>query len=238
MKRKIMILTLCLPLLLGACNEQQAQMEYIGAERAKELALTASGLSTSQVTSFDTDMSSNNGIDYYQVEFEFRGEKYRYDVDALTGVIIDSQLPHTRTSESNNNTVASQSNSSTFDKKLEANSTAVIAVSQQPQNTNTQNTNTVENGKELKPDYNAEYYTPATNSGDNAQTISADDARKLALEQVPGASLNDIKEFEVDYDDGRLEYEGKIYYNQMEYEFEIDGYSGAIRSWDVESIYD
>ena len=25
---------------------------------------------------------------------------------------------------------------------------------------------------------------------------------------------------------------------EMEYEFEIDGYSGAIRSWESESIYD
>lgn len=36
-------------------------------------------------------------------------------------------------------------------------------------------------------------------------------------------------------DDGRLEYEGTIYYNGVEYEFSIDGYSGAIRSWEVDS---
>ncbi|MBP3486562.1 MAG: PepSY domain-containing protein, partial [Oscillospiraceae bacterium] len=59
-----------------------------------------------------------------------------------------------------------------------------------------------------------------------------------ALAQVPGATVDNIREFGVDYDDGRLEYEGKIYYDHMEYEFEIDGYSGAIRSWDVESVYD
>ena len=68
--------------------------------------------------------------------------------------------------------------------------------------------------------------------------ISEAEAKKIALAQVPGAKESDIREFEVDYDDGRLEYEGSIYYGEMEYEFEIDGYSGAIRSWEVESIYD
>ena len=80
------------------------------------------------------------------------------------------------------------------------------------------------------------------NVPNNAETTSKEisdaEAKKIALAQVPGAKESDIREFEVDYDDGRLEYEGTIYYGEMEYEFEIDGYSGAIRSWEVESIYD
>ena len=80
------------------------------------------------------------------------------------------------------------------------------------------------------------------NTPNNADTtsreISESEAKKIALAQVPEAKESDIREFEVDYDDGRLEYEGSIYYGEMEYEFEIDGYSGAIRSWEVESIYD
>ena len=35
-----------------------------------------------------------------------------------------------------------------------------------------------------------------------------------------------------------LENSGSGRYKRIEYEFEIDGYSGAIRSWEVESIYD
>lgn len=68
--------------------------------------------------------------------------------------------------------------------------------------------------------------------------ITAEKAKQIALDQVPGAKEQDIREFEVDHDDGRLEYEGKIYYDHKEYEFEIDGYSGAIRNWEVESIFD
>ena len=72
----------------------------------------------------------------------------------------------------------------------------------------------------------------------SSKEISEAEAKKIALAQVPGAKESDIRGFEVDYDDGRLEYEGSIYFNEMEYEFEIDGFSGAIRSWEVESIYD
>ena len=76
------------------------------------------------------------------------------------------------------------------------------------------------------------------NANTTSKEISESEAKKIALAQVPEAKESDIREFEVDYDDGRLEYEGSIYYGEMEYEFEIDGYSGAIRSWEVESIYD
>ena len=34
----------------------------------------------------------------------------------------------------------------------------------------------------------------------------------------------------------RIEYEGKIIYNKTEYEFTIDGYSGAIREWEAEPV--
>ena len=83
--------------------------------------------------------------------------------------------------------------------------------------------------------------TPANTTPSKTETstkISEAEAKKIALAQVPGAKESDIRGFEIDYDDGRLEYEGSIYFEEMEYEFEIDGYSGAIRSWEVESIYD
>ena len=89
-------------------------------------------------------------------------------------------------------------------------------------------------GEILSYDYDAEYYTPPASGGSG---ISREEAQSIALAKVPGATANDIYEFEVDYDDGRLEYEGKILYDGMEYEFEIDGYSGSIRSWESEPWY-
>lgn len=84
-------------------------------------------------------------------------------------------------------------------------------------------------------DYDAEHHT-VSNPGDSGSGITAEKAKELALLKVPGAGEGDVWEFEADYDDGRLEYEGKIIYNGMEYEFEIDGNSGTVLSWEEEPV--
>lgn len=55
--------------------------------------------------------------------------------------------------------------------------------------------------------------------------IPLEEASKLALGRVPGASEQDLK-IELDYDNGRQTYEGDIIYEQKEYEFEIDANTG------------
>ena len=92
-------------------------------------------------------------------------------------------------------------------------------------------------GNILSYDYDADHYTrPAQPS--TGSDIGLEKAKSIALGQVPGASSANIREARQDYDDGRLEYEVKIIYNNYEYEFEISGATGAIISRDVESIWD
>ena len=97
-------------------------------------------------------------------------------------------------------------------------------------------------GNILSYDYDAESYTPqpttTTPSTATGALIDEATAKLTAVNQVPGASTSDIYEWKLDYDDGRWEYEGKIIYSQMEFEFTIDAATGAVIEWDVESIYD
>ena len=97
-------------------------------------------------------------------------------------------------------------------------------------------------GNILSYDYDAESYTPqpmtTTPSTATGALIDEATAKLTAVNQVPGASTSDIYGWKLDYDDGRWEYEGKIIYNQMEFEFTIDAATGAVIEWDVESIYD
>mgnify|MGYP003294652681 CR=1 FL=1 len=79
---------------------------------------------------------------------------------------------------------------------------------------------------------------PVVESEKQSASITEAEAKKIALSQVPGADESHIYKFSIDYDDGKLEYEGSIIFEEMEYEFEIDGHSGAIRGWEAESIYD
>lgn len=87
-------------------------------------------------------------------------------------------------------------------------------------------------GAVISYDYDTEHGIPQQG---NTNTITAEQAQQLALDQVPGAAATDIQKFETDYDDGALRYKGKILYDGMEYEFEIDAYSGLIHEWSAES---
>lgn len=90
----------------------------------------------------------------------------------------------------------------------------------------------VATGEVVKSDYEAK---TVVGTGNNA-TISEANAKKTVLARVSGATASDIYEWELDYDSGRPEYEGKIIYGGSEYEFTIDATSGTVTEWDVEVI--
>ena len=71
----------------------------------------------------------------------------------------------------------------------------------------------------------------------NSATVSEATAKQTALARVSGAMEKDIYEWNLDYDDGRPEYEGKIIYGGSEYEFTIDATTGTITEWDAEVIH-
>ena len=68
-------------------------------------------------------------------------------------------------------------------------------------------------------------------------SVSIEEAKKIALDKVPGATEKDIH-IGLDYEDGKSLYEGTIFSEQREYEFEIDAQDGKIWSWEAESIWD
>lgn len=75
----------------------------------------------------------------------------------------------------------------------------------------------------------------ANNSHNPVNTIiSEEDARKIALEQVSGATDEHIREFDRDYDDGKLKYEIEIFFEDKEYTFDIDARDGAILEREAE----
>lgn len=327
-------------LLLGGCGQQQGQMSYIGAESAKQAALSAAGLTAQEASFSSVDMLTRDGLDYYQLTFTSAEGSYQYDVDALTGVVISAQTPDAadlqtpaadprpsdpptqpvtvNTLESlsggagegslvtdadtfgstpggapapaspapgaeggglmtDANTSATDANTSATPASPPANAGAnasgdyigeeraktaaldhaglsadqvrfvhcylerddgrwLYDVEFYADNKEYDYDIDAYTGAVLSFDYDAEYYTPPA-GGAGTGTITAEQARQLALAQVPGATDGDIRKFKTDYDDGILQYEGKIIYNGMEYEFEIDAYSGAFREWSAESVH-
>lgn len=285
-RKKLMISAAALSLLVLAGCSKDGMAGYIGTTEAKNVALENAGLTASQVKFTDVELDDKNGTYYYQVEFTADGKEYEYDIDALTGAVIESKLPAG---------VQAQQNTATPDDDTAGNTTPDTNTAGSNTNNNT-NTGTASaaltagqakdkalahaglkadqvtfvkskldwddgrqvydvefytsdykeydyeidasTGEVVSYDFDAEGYAPPATGNGQSGTITADQAKEKALAQVPGATVSDIREFETDYDDGRLQYEGTIFYDGMEYEFEIDGYSGAIRNWEAESMFD
>lgn len=271
MKRKLfsaLAAVLILALALAGCAPQTAQAEYIGIDAAKTIALEAAGVSESAAVFSTAGLDRQNGTDYYAVDFTANGRTYAYDIDAVTGVIIDSSEDQSQPAQATDGGASADgANSSGTSSQSTDGSTAItedqareIALAdagltaEEVTFLKTQldrddgrlvydvefyNADYTEydyeidaaDGTILSSDFDAEGYTAPA---DSATAITADQAKEIALAEVPGATVDDIYEFELDRDDGRLEYEGAIWYDGTEYEFTIDGYSGAIRSWEAD----
>ena len=68
--------------------------------------------------------------------------------------------------------------------------------------------------------------------------IPEEEIKAKVLERVPGATIENIREFRSEREDGRMGYEGEILLGEKKYEFEVDASNGEIISWDEESIFD
>ena len=79
---------------------------------------------------------------------------------------------------------------------------------------------------------------PFQNGGQPGQPgqglIGEQKAIQIALSRVPGAKPEHVRELKLDYDDGMQLYEGEIFYNFREYEFEINAVTGEVVGWEID----
>ena len=272
-----------LALALTGCGGGTAggQAEYIGIDAAKAVALEAAGVAEDDAVFSTAGLDKRNGMDYYAVDFTAGGRSYEYDIDAVTGVVIDSssgggtaETPAAGDDDGTASAPAAASPSPSAGQTTGGQAAATAVTEEQARETALSHAGLTADqvtfvrskldrddgrlmydvefytsdykeydyeidaatGEILSYDYDAEGYSYQPNATPGT-AITAEQARAIALAEVPGAAESDIYEFETDRDDGRLEYEGKIIYNNTEYEFTIDGYSGAIREWDAEPFH-
>ena len=74
----------------------------------------------------------------------------------------------------------------------------------------------------------------AASSG--SAVLSEEEIRGIVQKRVPGAPAENIF-LHLDEDDGRMEYEGTLFFDGMEYEFKIDAYSGSVTEWESEQTH-
>ncbi len=75
----------------GPSGGGQGQNEnYIGNDAALDIALTNAGFERSQVSDIDVELENERGTVFYEVSFETQTTEYDYEIDALTGDILQS----------------------------------------------------------------------------------------------------------------------------------------------------
>lgn len=179
----------------------------IGKDEATRIALEDAGFSESDVTRLYVSKDRDDGQSIYEVKFTGENTEYDYEVQASNGDIISCDMEEVK----QNNTQTQQAT----DQQAQTNPGAG---SEQNGSQDAGQSQSQNNGQS------------AANS--NVQ-ITQEEAIKLALDRVPGATEQDIM-IELDYDDGYYKYEGDIIYNQKEYEFEIDANTGTFLEWSEE----
>ena len=265
--------------LLTACQSQTSAStaDYIGIDAAKDAALKAAGVSADQAAFSAAGLDSRDGIFYYQVIFTENGVEREYDIDAVTGVVIEEKVltpaseaestaaqagtaaPDAQTQSALSGTPASE-NPSAAASAVNEDSALSIALEHagvtreqlvhsrvKPDRDDGLMIFEVEfittDGVEYDYDisqadgtilsFNQEAHVPYNPAAGTEGLISEDQARQAVIDRVPGASAENVAVF-LDEDDGRLEYEGHLAYDNMLYEFTIDAYSGAVIEWEAE----
>lgn len=60
-------------------------------DRAKEIAIQHAGLKADDIRDLEIDIDRENGIEYYDIDFEFGNKDYEYHINTKTGEIIHSK---------------------------------------------------------------------------------------------------------------------------------------------------
>lgn len=63
--------------------------KFIGVEKARKIALEHAGLKADEVTNMSVDLDRHERIPEYEIEFFYGDMEYEYDIDAVTGKVLD-----------------------------------------------------------------------------------------------------------------------------------------------------
>ena len=70
-------------------SKPQTDSQYIGTDKAKEIALSHSGVSASSATFTKTKLDRDDGMYLYEIDFHAGNLEYEYEINALTGDVVN-----------------------------------------------------------------------------------------------------------------------------------------------------
>lgn len=190
---------------------------YIGMDKAKNIAMNHAGVQASQVRWDDAEFDIDDGVPHYELEFDVGENEYEYDVHAVTGNIIkyEQDIQRKQVSE-----------------KPKAQAPVSQPAPQKPKAPAPAPAPAPKPAPEPAPKP-----APAKKQPAVAKELSRDEAINIALNHA-GLTRSQVvfDDVELDYDDGRKKWEIEFDHGNWEYEYDIDAANGSIL--DFEKEYD
>ena len=220
---------------------------YIGSEQALSIALTAAGLTKSEIVHPEIEMDYEHGRMIYDVEFKAGGREYDCEIDALTGEILKSETePAHEDHAAASASAALLSAEKARDIALKHAGVASSDVRSWDCDLDDEHGRKVYEvefkaggreydceidaltGEILKAETESAHEDHAAASASSA-LLSAEKARDIALKHA-GVASSDVRSWDCDLDDehGRKVYEVEFKAGNTEYDYEIDAVSGEI----------
>ena len=256
-------LTIALGILYA--KDRVALNDILNEEEAVNFAYLDAGVSSDDVISYTAERDKALGEYVYRINFSSKDATYSYVVDANHGDIIsgikentgNGNIAQNNNSDNNNNPSLSihEEKPENTEKKPGENSqkdvnkdktgdkpktddksgaTGNIGGDAADKSSATKTDDTSKNTPSKKPDKTE---SNTNTSSDTKRYISVDKAKTIALKQAGlTPAMVTFGKAVLKKDDGRVIYEIEFFTSSNECEYEIDAYSGAILSQDVDTI--
>ena len=228
--------------LRGTANAAQTAETDIGADAAQAAACRHAGVNPADAKFTQTVREVDDGQLTYDVEFTAGNIRYEYEIDGCTGAVLDHEQERVQAVPAGSIDAAAAKAAALKHAGVSETQTTYCHVRMEYEDGIAEcwevefAAGTVEYEYEIGLDgavLKSEQESHAAPSGTG--DIGAAAAQSIALKHA-GIRASDASEMEVerDADDGRIVYEVEFRAGQLEYEYEIDGTSGAVLKHKVE----
>ncbi len=223
-------------------NGNASDKNYIGKERAKEIALQYVKVNENEISHLEIEIDYEMGLMIYEVEFQVKGLEYDIDINAKTGEVVhthseleddehdvilgnSSYIGESKAKEiALNHALVSENQIDKYWIELKAHhGQAVYEIEFMVGNTEYEYKIQAENGTILQAEKEDE------NVGQDASYIGESKAKNIALSYMK-VSASDVKNLKIhlDQEHDTIIYEVEFYVGSKEYEVKINAKTGAV----------
>ena len=239
-------------------SENSGADQYIGLESAKETALNDANVTSSDVTFTKTRLDSDDSTPSYDIEFQTKDKKYDYEIDALSGNIVEKDIKTLTTQQTTtpsgdyigvdkakqialSDANVSASDASFTKTELDSDDSTPkydiefrTSDKKYDYEINAANGNIIE--KDIETIRTPQTSKPSGNTGSSSY-IGLDKAKQIALSDANvSASDATFTKTSLDSDDRTPKYDIEFRTSDKKYDYEINAANGNIIEKDIETI--